>query len=102
MNNIRAFIGGIFKMRQIDKKTKWNRVPITGNDDHAISDYIAQNKQAFIADINTLNDWQNPTLIPIIMFNNESIDYSIEHVWDLKIRDHLEMPRVFNQRSLIS
>merc|ERR1712110_863183 len=31
--------------------------------------------------INELNELQNLTLIPIIMFDNESVDFSIEYVW---------------------
>merc|ERR1712150_213213 len=72
---------GDFKTRQIIKKTKWNKVPIKNNQQNGQGMECAVTSTECGRIINELNNFQNPTLIPIIMFNNESIDYSIEHVW---------------------
>merc|ERR1719361_3298337 len=71
-------------MRQIIKKTKWNKMPIKQNG-QGMECVITKKESGRI--INELNDFQNPTLIPIIMFDNESNDYSIEFVWIVRIRE---------------
>merc|ERR1719242_948121 len=73
---IRSFIvDAAFKMKQIVKKTKWNKVPIK-NYEHKKQrmEYIVK-KQVFVEDLNALNDYLNPTLIPIVMFDKEAIKH---------------------------
>jgi len=58
-------------------------------------------REEFIKDLVALNDFKNPTLIPIIMFNTEStkkIKYWIEFVWIVKIRQdsHIGISMIYN------
>merc|ERR1719242_1665857 len=58
---IRSFIvDSAFKMKQIVKKTKWNKVPVK-NYEHKKQrmEYIVK-KQVFVDDLNALNDYSNP------------------------------------------
>merc|ERR1711971_88332 len=86
------------KMRQIVKKTKYNKVPIRNRDPGAAPCIIM--KQEFGKIVNELNNFQNPTLIPIVMFDNESIEYSIEFVWIVKLRQdsHVGISLVYNTK----
>merc|ERR1712087_424624 len=100
-DKIRSFIvEGAFKMKQIVKKTKWNKVPIK-NYEHKKQrmEYIVK-KQVFVDDLNALNDYNNPTLIPIVMFDKESIKFWIEFVWIVKIRQdsHIGISLVYNPK----
>merc|ERR1712228_712310 len=100
-DKIRSFIvEGAFKMRQIVKKTKWNKVPIK-NYEHKKQrmEYIVK-KQVFVDDLNALNDYSNPTLIPIVMFDKESIKFWIEFVWIVKIREdsHIGISMIYNAK----
>merc|ERR1719242_2293466 len=59
-DKIRSFIvEGAFKMKQIVKKTKWNKVPIK-NYEHKKQrmEYIVK-KQVFVDNLNELNDYNN-------------------------------------------
>merc|ERR1712087_34891 len=100
-DKIRSFIvEGAFKMKQIVKKTKWNKVPIK-NYEHKKQrmEYIVK-KQVFVDNINELNDYSNPTLIPIVMFDKESIKFWIEFVWIVKIRQdsHIGISMIYNAK----
>jgi len=98
---IRSFIvDSAFKMKQIVKKTKWNKVPIK-NYEHKKQrmEYIVK-KQVFVEDLNRLNDYVNPTLIPIVMFDKEAIKHWVEYVWMVKTRDdsHVGISMIYNAK----
>merc|ERR1719273_1560585 len=55
-------------------------------------------KRVFVEKINELNDYKNPTLIPIIMFGEE--ECRIEYVWIVKIREdsHIGISLIYNAK----
>merc|ERR1712228_760522 len=97
---IRSFIvDGAFKMRQIVKKTKWNKVPIKSFEhSEQRMEYIVK-KQVFVDDLNALNDYSNPKLIPIVMFDKEAIKHWIAFVWIVRIREdsHIGISLIYNE-----
>merc|ERR1719242_2175751 len=50
--------------------------------------------------INELNNFQNPTLIPIIMFDTEACELSIEYVWIVNFcqESHIGMSLIYNEK----